>query len=68
MATEHVKLGHIKKPVEGKHPAYSQTSLDEPIELESNAQVEIYSDMGRTRTGIREGTHYSYRNKVKTSI
>jgi hypothetical protein len=55
MATEHVPLGKIEKPCDDKNSALSKTSLDEPIELESNKQIEIYSDMRRTRTGIQNG-------------
>jgi hypothetical protein len=57
MATEHVELGKIKKPVENKVSPLSETSLDEPIELEPNKLVEIYSDMGRTRTGIQNSEY-----------
>jgi hypothetical protein len=57
MATEQVKIGRIKKPAKDKVSALSETSLDEPIELESNKLVEIYSDMGRTRTGIQNSEY-----------
>lgn len=56
MASEFVKLGRIKKPKENKVSALSMTSVDEPIELKPNAQIEIYSSMDRYRTGIQEGS------------
>lgn len=56
MATERVKLGHIKKPIKDKVSALSMTSVDEPIELKPNSQIEIYSSMARYRTGIQEGS------------
>lgn len=65
MATEHVKLGHIKKPAANKSKVLSETRLDEPIELEPNKLVELRSDMQRTRTGLQEGNHLPFRNVVK---
>ena len=56
MGSELVKIGHIKKPVEGKHEtSLSRTELDEPLKHGANAQIEAYSDMRRTRIGVQEG-------------
>lgn len=56
MATEHVKLGHIRKPKENKVSSLSKTEDDEPIKHGETAQVEAYSSMDRYRTGIQEGS------------
>lgn len=53
MATEHVKIAEIEKPDNKKAVSISETDVDQPIEHGDNAQIEIYSDMGRTRTGIQ---------------
>ena len=52
MGSELIPPGDVKKPEESKVSALTETSEDEPIELEPDKQIEIYSDMGRTRTGI----------------
>ena len=54
MASEMVPIADIKNPEKDKTTALSSTSNDQPIVLEPNKQIEIYSDMGRTRTGIQD--------------
>jgi len=31
--SQHVPLGKIKKPIHGKHPAFSATNKDEPVKM-----------------------------------
>jgi hypothetical protein len=63
MATEHVKIAKIKKPCENKNSPLSETNIDHPLPHGENAQIEIYSDMRRTRTGIQNCEHvYSDRS------
>ena len=54
--------GDVTKPADDKHTALSHEKDDQPIELSDQAQVAIYSGMGRTRTGIwysKNGVHTS---------
>jgi hypothetical protein len=52
MASEFVPIADIKKPEKSKVSPLSKTNVDQPLEHGANAQIEIYSNMGRTRTGI----------------
>jgi len=55
--SEHVPIADIRKPDDRKKTSLSKQSVDEPIEAEPTKLVEIYSDMGRTRTGIQNSEY-----------
>lgn len=49
----HVPKSKVRKPESGKSSPLTKSSTNQPVEV---GRTEVPSNMGRTRTGIQEGS------------